>query len=225
MRLIHLLCAAATTLAVAASAYPALTGPTGLVALPDGRVAHRPAVAGDMLDNANVRGAHLRMLAGSDRAEVAGVYVRDDLRQVGLAAKLRFGPRLGPLSTALGAQWLDAPGMETRAVYAAATYAPRGPVDLTLGISHTRVGTSGGAMSGWRPSIGVRVKLPDGRLLTAECQGGAHGLTEGRPLTSLMLTRRDRRGLQYTLGVTNASGLVGNRHHSLFTGVAYERAR
>lgn len=192
--------------ALTAYALPTLTGPSGLVALPDALPsASRLTLAADVAENPGDRGISLRAVLGMSGGEVGALYSIDDENMLGLNGKLSRALS-GGTALGLGAIYLDTKSVTERCVYLAAT--SPGPLALTGGVTWTEVRTAAGSADAVRPYAGLSLALPGVMRLRAEYQVKSDTLFEPHPLYSIMLVRPEELTTT-TIGITNAIGLLG----------------
>ncbi len=215
-RLLMLLLLALVALA-GAWAVPALTGPTGLVVLPDALLAvSRVTLAGDVAANPGDRGITLRALYRLSAMEVGARYLFDDVDVVGLNAKVSRVTGVWDSTAALGAIYLDSDVVTERCLYLAVTRP--GTLSVTGGLTWTEIRTVAGAADALRPYVGARLTLPNGTSMVGEYQL-ANAALEPNPISSLMILRESTR-FTTAIGFTNAIELLGSDTHYYFAGIS-----
>lgn len=218
MRILLLLCASLFALS-GARAFPSLSGPTGLVALPDARLASGWDLAADVMDNTEERGVYFRAVRGFRQGELGAVAILDDADQCGVHGKWRITDARH-YTAAAGGLVLQGDLVDVDLLYLAATTCPTTNIAGTLGVTWTRISTAFGAADAVRPYAGLEVRLTRQLRGVAEYQAKSDGLGEPKPITSLMLVRPYGRTVQTRVGVTNAAAWLGGAHHHLFAGVS-----
>ncbi|OPZ86396.1 MAG: hypothetical protein BWY76_00967 [bacterium ADurb.Bin429] len=203
--------------ALGARALPTLTGPTGLVVLPDALAADAGLrLAGDVAENPGDRGILLRGIVGLPAGEVGVLYGIDDEDMLGINGKFTFPVALLDAEGAMGALYLDADVVTQRCLYLAVTRP--GPISVTGGLTWTDVRTVAGSADAVRPYVGAVLILPSGMRVMGEAQAKSSRL-EPKAITSLRIAREE--GLVTTVvGVTNAVALLGTTEHYLFAGMS-----
>ncbi|HOS43327.1 MAG TPA: hypothetical protein PK794_06525, partial [Armatimonadota bacterium] len=145
--------------ALGARALPTLTGPTGLVVLPDALAADAGLrLAGDVAETPGDRGILLRGVVGLSAGEVGLLYASDDEALLGANGKLVFPVAFLDAEGAVGAIYLDAELVTQRCLYLAVTR--RGPLSLTGGLTWTEVRTVAGSADAVRPYAGAVLTPP-----------------------------------------------------------------
>lgn len=203
------------------NALPTLTGPTGMIALPNAQPApQRLMLSGDVAENPGDRGIFLRALAGFTSGELGVLYNVDDENTLGVNGKVVW-PTVWGMTAALGGFDLDGTLLTERCAYLAVT--KPGPLSFTGGVTWTEIRTPAGSADALRPYIGAELALPGVIGVKAEYQMKSATLMESRPLTSIMLVRGN--GLiTTTIGMTNAQGVLSTGVHYYFAGFSFALA-
>ncbi|MHB9026266.1 MAG: hypothetical protein ACYC7E_19170 [Armatimonadota bacterium] len=221
-----------------ARAYPTLTGPTGLVSVPDAVLAPGGfAVAADWQQLNAGHGIPVRAVVGIPQLlEVGAMYETlsnssgfDDAW--GGNAKFTIGHWFGG-QTAVGAQFIrleDQLGIRTEFLqaYLAWTTGLAGlgesGLSLTLGTNFTRVDVIDLDLSeeAFRFFAGVNFALAEGFALVGEYQTEQEQLGDISPISSAAVRIGLGNNLTAQIGYTNAFNLVGADEHNLFGGLQY----
>jgi hypothetical protein len=240
----------ALALVCAAQAYPTLTGPTGLVTLPDAAIAPagQLSVAADWysqdFDGILGEAIPIRALYGvGDTFEIGALlWMQDDNDAFGVNAKYLTPLTFGNMAWAAGGQFLsfdDADANVTQLYFAGTrdfTEAIEGMAGIsgTIGVNWTNVegpsfplSTSqafrvpGVDNSAFRFYLALQVLLMNNLLLMAEYQTEESDLGETDPVMSLGARYSFTESLTGQIGITNGVGTLGWDDKKLFAGVSY----
>ncbi|HOF86823.1 MAG TPA: hypothetical protein PLZ36_01795 [Armatimonadota bacterium] len=221
----------------AARAYPTLTGPTGLIALPGGEVSESGLLfAADALDQPAGRALPLRaQFVFAPGFEFGALYnpFNDDAAPdyaVGANAKLVIGLPDGP-RVGFGAQFLRLryPAGDERDYwqgYVAWTtdFNPElydaSNLSLTVGATWTQAKEADARMEALRGFIGARVRMTERIVLVAEYQTKDADLGDAEALSSLGVRLALGDAFAVQAGVTNAHGLLAGDVHHFFLGAS-----
>lgn len=198
-------------------AFPTLTGPTGLIMLPDAYPADaRITLAGDVAENPGDPSSTLRAVYGLPSGEVGVLYAIDDETMTGVNGKYCFPLDRLHGDGAIGAIYLNTASVTERCLYLAITRP--GTLSVTGGITWTEISTIAGKADAARPYLGAVLSLPQEMCVVSEYQLHSTALYEPKPIFSVMLVRKN--GLfTTTVGATNAAALLGAEDRYFFAGI------
>lgn len=202
-----------------AYAIPTQLGPTGAVTLPGAECVTGFATAADIVDNTNQRGRLLRVNYGSGDAEVGLLYGADDGSTSGVNGKLRINPHNAEFPAAVGAAYREYPYFNERVIYAAIEHQVTPEVKATIGIQHAQIHAITGNVTGTRSYLAVTVRMPRNEEVCGEIQTFGDSLYESRAIASVRYTKHYRH-YDYSVGTTNANGLLGGDRQNLFAGMS-----
>jgi len=202
-----------------ACAAPTQLGPTGAVTLPDAVCVAGFSAAADVIDNSNQRARLLRVNYGTGNAEVGLLYGADDGTTSGMNAKLVVTPRDSAYPVAIGAAFRDYPDFSERVAYLAVDHQFSPALKATAGVQHAQIHAPTGDVNGTRGYVALTVSFKSGEEYCGEIQTPADSLYESNFIASLRYTKHYRR-YSYSVGSTNANGLLGGPRQNLFAGMS-----
>ncbi|OPZ82224.1 MAG: hypothetical protein BWY76_02779 [bacterium ADurb.Bin429] len=232
-----LLMALAISVLGMARAYPTLTGPTGLIALPSGEIIESGLLfAADAHDQPVGRALPLRaQFVFAPGFEFGAVYNPFNDEAVldyttGVNAKLVIGLPDGP-RVGFGAQFLRlrfpaGNELDFWQGYIAWTtdFNPElydvSNLSLTVGANWTQADAPGGRIDAIRGFIGGRIRMTERLVLVGEYQMKDADLGDVRALSSLGARLHLNDSFAMQAGVTNAQGLTAGDIHHFFLGAS-----
>ncbi len=204
-----------------ASATPTQLGPTGAVTLPDAVCVTGFAAAADVIDNSNQRGRLLRVNYGNGNAEVGLLYGADDGATSGMNGKLLLTPRDAEYPVAIGAAFRDYPDFSERVAFVAIDHQFIPALKATAGVQHAQIHARTGDVYGTRGYLALTVSFKSGEEYCSEIQTLGDSLYESNFVASLRYTKHYRL-YSYSVGSTNANGLLGGPNQNLYAGMSME---
>jgi len=238
---------AALALAVTAMAYPTLTGPTGLVAIPTANTAGSGiTVAADWLNIEDGHAIPIQALIGLGKnAELGAAYDTFSDTEFknawGVNAKYGFGD-IFKFRPAIGAQFMRITGREisiddssveptidfTQAYLAFTRVFAMGDqsLGLTLGANWTKAKAEIGDLTtidedAIRGNVGVDLMLTPMLSVVAEYQTRSSKVGDEHPLSSIAARVKLNKMFTLQVGSTNALGPVGFGDHQFFAGLDF----
>lgn len=238
---------AALALAVTAMAYPTLSGPTGLVAIPTANTAGSGVtVAADWLNVEDGHAIPIRALIGLGKnAELGAAYdtfSKTEFKNVwGANAKYGFGD-IFKFRPAIGAQFMRIKGRSiliddtateptldfTQAYVAFTRVFAMGDqsLGLTVGGNWTKAKAKIGGLStidenAIRGNVGIDLTLTPALSVLAEYQTRSNKIGDEHPLSSIAARIKLSKMFGLQVGSTNALGPVGIGDHKFFAGLEF----
>ncbi len=207
------------TCGIIVDAIPTQLGPTGAVTLPGAECLTGFVTAADIIDNTNQRGRLLRVNYGTGDAEVGLLYGADDGSTSGVNGKLRLTPHNAEFPAAVGIAYREYPYFNERVIYAAVEHQFISDVKATVGVQHAQIHAITGNVTGTRGYLAVTVRMPRNEEVCGEIQTFGDSLYESRAIASVRYTKHYRL-YDYSIGTTNANGILGGDRQNLFAGMS-----
>lgn len=219
-------------------AYPTLTGPTGLIAVPTGDLPVSGIhLAADTQTQATGRSVPLRAEViighGIEFGALFNPFTRDAALDKATGANVKIaGPYADGARVGVGAQYLrqstfSRVNTEFWQGYVAWTsdfypnFFDESNLVITLGANWTSVRPSGSlSVDAIREFVGIQVHMTDKIDLVGDYQTKSRNLGDQLATTSLAMRMNLGETLAVQGGITNAQGLLGGAEHTVFFGIS-----